>query len=67
MFLGQNISNKEKQINIINKIFKGFFIGFITLLVIDLITFIIIFTNKIGPFEENETKTCSSYIIENMV
>lgn len=52
----------EKQTRTIKKILKGIFIGFLILLIIDIIVFIICFTGKIGPFEE--TKNNVSYVIQ---
>lgn len=54
----------EKQTVTIKKILKGILIGFITILVIDIITFIICFTGKIGPFEETKSESSVSYVIE---
>ena len=54
----------EKQIGTIKKILKGIIIGFITILVIDIIAFIICFTGKIGPFEETKSEISVSYVIE---
>ena len=53
----------EKGQEKIKKILKGILIAFITILVIDIIAFIICFTQKIGPFEENKTNNVS-YIIK---
>ena len=46
----------EKQTKTIKKILKGFLIGFIVLVVIDLITFIVMFTGKMGPFKETKSE-----------
>ena len=54
----------EKQTKTIKKILKGILIGFITLLVIDIIALVICFTGKIGPFEETQSETNISYIQE---
>ena len=54
----------EKQTATIKKILKGILIGFVALLVIDLITFIIMFTQKIGPFEETKSESNVSYMIQ---
>lgn len=54
----------EKQTKTIKKILKGFLIGFITLLIIDIIAFIICFTNKIGPFSESKSENNVSYVKE---
>lgn len=51
----------EKQQTKIKKILKGILIGFITILVIDIITFIICFTQKIGPFKDNNNV---SYVVQ---
>lgn len=56
----------EKQTVTIKKILKGILIGFITILVIDIITFIICFTGKIGPFEETKSESSVSYVIEGV-
>ena len=53
----------EKQTKTIKKILKCFLIGFIVLLVIDLITFIIMYTQKIGPFKETKSESNISYVI----
>lgn len=54
----------EKQTKTIKKILKVFLIGFITLLVIDIIAFIICFTSKIGPFSESKSDNNISYVKE---
>lgn len=54
----------EKQTKTIKKILKGVFIGFMTTLIVDIIVFIICFTKKIGPFEEEKTGTSISYVIQ---
>ena len=54
----------EKQTKTIKKILKGVFIGFMTTLIVDIIVFIICFTKKIGPFEEEKTDTSISYVIQ---
>lgn len=54
----------EKQTMAIKKILKGFLISFIVLLVIDFITFIIVFTGKIGPFKEIKSDSNASYVIK---
>ena len=56
----------EKQTGTIKKILKGIRIGFIIILVIDIITFIICFTGKIGPFEETKSESSVSYVIEGV-
>lgn len=52
----------EKQTKTIKKILKVFLIGFITLLIIDIIAFIICFTNKVGPFSESKSDNNISYV-----
>jgi len=47
----------EKQTRTIKKIGKGILIGFITLLVIDIIAFAICFTKKIRPFKESKSNS----------
>lgn len=69
--LGNNIDNiilskvniTEKQTKTIKKILKGFFIGFLVFLIIDIVAFIICFTNKLGPFKENRSNINTSYTI----
>ena len=46
---------------IIKKVIKGVSIGFLSLLVIDLISFVVCFTGNYGPFEEN-----NSYVVEEV-
>ena len=53
----------EKQTKSIKKILKGILIGFITLLIIDIIAFAICFTKKIGPFEKTKSNE-TAYVIE---
>ena len=53
----------EKQTKTIKKILKGILIGFIAFLIIDIISFIICFTQKIGPFEETKSESSISYVI----
>ena len=52
----------EKQTRTIKKIGKGILIGFITLLVIDIIAFAICFTKKIGPFKESKQNNNVTYV-----
>lgn len=52
----------ENQTRTIKKILKGILIGFISILIIEIIAFIICFTQKIGPFEE--LKFQNSYVTE---
>lgn len=54
----------EKQTKTIKKILKGFLIGIIVLLVVDFITFVIMFTQKIGPFKETKKESNISYVIQ---
>ena len=54
----------EKQTRTIKKILKGMLITFITIFIIDIIAFIICFTNKIGPFEEKQPESNISYVRE---
>ena len=53
----KKVKMTEKQTKSIKKILKGLLIGFITLLVIDIVAFIICFTNKIGPFKNSKNNT----------
>ena len=55
----------EKQTRTIKKILKGILIGFIVLLVVDIIALIICFTGKIGPFEQPQTENEISYVTQN--
>ena len=54
----------EKQTKSIKKILKGLLIGFITLLVIDIIAFAICFFGKLGPFKESKT---NSYEVREVI
>lgn len=54
----------ENQMKTIKKILKTILIGFIVLLIIDVVVFIICFTKKIGPFEETKLENEISYVIE---
>ena len=54
----------ENQTKTIKRILKAILIGFITLLIIDIVVFIICFTKKIGPFEEKKSENEISYVIE---
>ena len=56
----------EKQTKSIKKILKGILIGFIALLVIDIVAFIICFTNKIGPFKESKSNK-PTYVIQEVI
>ena len=70
--LGNNIDNiilskvniTEKHTRSIKKILKGIFIGFLVFLIVDIIAFIICFTNKLGPFEK---KNNTPYIIQETI
>lgn len=46
----------EKQIKTLKKILKVIVVGFISVLIIEIIVFIICFTNKVGPFEKTKTE-----------
>ena len=52
----------EKQTKSIKKILKGLLIGFITLLVIDIIAFAICFFGKFGPFNESKQNNNVTYV-----
>ena len=54
----------EKQTKTIKKIVKGIFIGFISLLIIDIIALAICFFGKLGPFEETKSNSPSYSIQE---
>ena len=54
----------EKQTRTIKKILKGLLIAFIIFLIIDVISLVICFTKKIGPFEENKLESSTSYVIQ---
>ena len=54
----------EKQTKSIKKILKGILIGFIVFLLIDVVAFIICFTNKIGPFDNTKSESNISYVAE---
>lgn len=54
----------ENQTKTIKRILKAILIGFITLLIIDIVVFIICFAKKIGPFEETKSENEISYVIE---
>ena len=55
----------ERQTRTIKKILKGALIGFIAILIIDIIAFIICFTGHIGPFEKHKNENNISYVIHN--
>ena len=57
----------EKQTKSIKKILKGLFIALVILFMIDIIAFMICFTEKIGPFKETKSENKSSYVIHNIV
>ena len=44
----------EKQTKTIKKILKGMLVGFITLLIIDIVALIVCFTAKLGPFKQEK-------------
>ena len=46
----------EKQIKTLKKILKVIVVGFISVLIIEIIVFIICFTNKVGPFEKTKSE-----------
>ena len=54
----------EKQTRTIKKILKGLLIAFIVFLIIDVISLVICFTKKSGPFEENKLENSTSYVIQ---
>ena len=58
---------KEKQTKAIKKIIKRLFIGFIALLIVDIIAFIICFVGKIGPFEETKSENSVPYVIQEVI
>lgn len=45
------------------RILKVILIGFISLLVIDIIAFVICYTKKLGPFEETKSNNAISYVM----
>ena len=47
----------EKQTKSIKKIMKGLLIGFIVFLIIDIISFAICYTYKLGPFNEQKSES----------
>ena len=49
----------EKQIKTLKKILKVIVVGFISVLIIEIIVFIICFTNKVGPFEKTKSENNS--------
>ena len=51
----------EKQTKKIKKILKGFLIGFIVFLIIDIVSLVICFTGKIGPFESKKAESNIPY------
>ena len=53
----------EKQTRSIKKILKGVLIGFIIFLVIDIVSLIICFAGKIGPFKEIKSQYSTSYVV----
>ena len=57
----------EKQTRTIKKILKGILIGFIAILIIDIVSIIICFTGKIGPFKETKSAKNTSYVIQDSI
>ena len=58
----------ETQTKSIKKILKGILIGFITLLIIDIIAFIICFTGKLGPFSNSKQQASYQHeIVEKRI
>lgn len=55
----------EKQTKTIKKILKGFLIVFSIFVIIDIISLIICYTQKLGPFEETKVGSGISYIIQD--
>ena len=55
----------EKQTKSIKKILKGLLIGFIVVVILDIISLVICFTQKIGPFEKKNSESNISYIVED--
>ena len=53
----------EKQTRTMKRILKVILIGFISLLIIDIIAFVICYTKKIGPFEEVISDNDISYVM----
>ena len=51
----EKINNPETK-KTFNKVLKGIGIGFLVVLIIDFASFIICFTNDLGPFSENNTQ-----------
>ena len=57
------IKMTEKQTKTIKKTLKGIIIGFIILLIVDIISLIICFTGKIGPFSQTKSESSIPYAI----
>ena len=63
-FIISKLKMNEKQTKKVKKILKGLLIGFVVLLVIDIITFFICFSQKIGPFANDKTDNSKiAYVI----
>lgn len=58
------INITEKQTKSIKKILKCMFIGFIVFLMVDIVSLIICFTRKIGPFSVRQNQSNISYTIQ---
>lgn len=56
----------EKQTKSIKKIGKGILIAFVIFLIVDIITFIVCFTKKIGPFKENKSNSSNITYVEKI-
>ena len=57
----------EKQTKTIKKILKGILIGFVGILIVDIIALIICFAGKLGPFEENKSESNTPYAIQEII
>ena len=55
----------EKQTEQIKKILKGILIAFITFLVVDIITFIVCYVGKLGPFAEKKSESSITYVVDD--
>ena len=55
----------EEQTEKIKKISKGILVAFITFLIVDIITFIVCYVGKLGPFNEQKSESNISYIIDD--
>ena len=56
----------EKQTRGIKKIGKGILIAFVIFLVVDIITFVVCFTKKIGPFKETKSNSSNVTYVEKL-